>query len=186
MKHDGAPKIHATASEPGVTVRFRDAVLGEEIELSCDVAAVSEAGLVPRREDELAAATGINQDAYGRLQENNVNLLPTGSNREGVFVVTIGTERDAAFSVHALLSRGRLSVELSHAVVDGDKCILCLTCVRSCPFKAMRIDEREKKADCIPESCQKCGICAGECPARAIALPAWSDEVLLAMAGASP
>jgi Pyruvate/2-oxoacid:ferredoxin oxidoreductase delta subunit len=185
MKHDGAPEIHACASQPGVILRFHDAALGEDVELSCDVAAVSEAGLVPRREDVLAAAAGISQDGYGRLQENNVRLLPTGSNREGVFVVTPGYEQDAAFSVHSLLSHGKLSVELSHAVVDGDKCVLCLTCVRSCPFKAMRIDEKEKKAECIPESCRRCGICAGECPARAITLPAWSDEILLAMAGAS-
>ncbi|HVP17558.1 MAG TPA: 4Fe-4S binding protein [Spirochaetia bacterium] len=185
MKHDGALKIHASASRPGVTLRFHDAALSEDVELSCDVAAISAAGLAQRREDALAVATGISQDGYGTLQENNVHLLPTGSNREGVFVVAPGYEQDAAFSIHALLSHGTISVELSHAVVDGDKCVLCLTCVRSCPFKAMRIDEKEKKAECIPESCRRCGICEGECPARAITLPAWSDEILMAMAGAS-
>ncbi len=186
VKHGGTPEIHASASEPGVTLRFHDTVLRENVELFCDLAAVSETGLAPRRDDDLAAATGISQDGYGRLQENNVNLLSTGSNREGVFIAVPGFEGDAAFSVHALLSRGTLEVELSHAVVDGDKCVLCLTCVRSCPFKAMRIDEKEKKAECIPESCRKCGICVGECPARAITLPAWSDEILMAAAGASP
>jgi heterodisulfide reductase subunit C len=68
-------------------------------------------------------------------------------------------------------------------VVDADKCVLCLTCIRSCPFKAMSIMAEEKRADCAPEACRRCGICAGECPARAITLPAYTDGIVLARAG---
>jgi ferredoxin len=38
-------------------------------------------------------------------------------------------------------------------------------------------EKRAAKAD--PVACRKCGICAGECPAKAITLPAYSDEGLL-------
>jgi heterodisulfide reductase subunit A len=86
--------------------------------------------------------------------------------------------------VHAVLARKEIVVELSHAVVDGDKCALCLTCIRSCPFAAMRIFAEEKRADCVPEACRRCGICAGECPNKAIELPAYSDRIVLARAGA--
>jgi heterodisulfide reductase subunit A-like polyferredoxin len=72
-------------------------------------------------------------------------------------------------------------VELSQPVVDPDKCVLCLTCVRSYPHKAMAVDRGKGAAASSPEACQRCGICAGECPARAITLPAYSDKVLLAM-----
>ena len=180
LKHGGSPVVNALDKE--VVVRFPDSVTGQEEEVSCDLAAVSTAGLIPRGEDALAAAAGIGLDMYGRLQDNNVHLLPTQSNRAGVFLVgprrggpewpgAVRDAHDAAFSVHALLFRGKLVVELSNPEVDGEKCALCLTCVRTCPFKAMRIDDIEKKAACIPESCRGCGICAAECPAQAITLP---------------
>ena len=194
LKHGGSPDV--TVLDTEVMVRFADSVTGQEEEVSCDLAAVSTAGILAAREDALAAAAGVGMDACGRLQDNNVHLLPTQTGRAGVFVVgprrggpgwpgSVRDARDAAFGVHALLSRGKIVTELSNPEVDGEKCVLCLTCVRTCPFKAMRIDDVEKKAACIAESCRGCGICAAECPARAITLPAHSDQVLLARAGAS-
>jgi len=192
VKHAGSPRIRS--SREGVVISCRDTVLGEDVEISCGLAAVSADGLRARADAALAAAAGIDVDGYGRLQQNNVHLLPELSNRQGVFVIgacrgeayqpeVLRDARDAAFSVHALLSQKILKVELSHAVVDGDRCALCLTCVRVCPFKAMRIDEKEKKADCIAESCRRCGICVGECPAKAITLPAYTDAIVMARAG---
>jgi len=55
------------------------------------------------------------------------------------------------------------------ARVEAEKCIVCLTCVRTCPFGAPYILE-EGFAVIDPEKCQGCGICVVECPARAIVL----------------
>jgi heterodisulfide reductase subunit A-like polyferredoxin len=193
VKYDGAPKI--AASPEGVTIACRDGVAAEDVEISVGIAAVSPHGLRAPAERALGEAAGIGLDGYGRLQENNVHLLPDQTNRLGVFVVgpcrgeldgetILRDARAAALAVHQLLSQKELEVELSHPVVDGDKCVLCLTCIRSCPFKAMRIFDEEKRADCSPEACRRCGICAGECPAKAIELPAYADRIVLARAGA--
>ncbi|NIA08220.1 MAG: 4Fe-4S dicluster domain-containing protein [Nitrospiraceae bacterium] len=55
------------------------------------------------------------------------------------------------------------------AVVDPEKCVACLTCVRLCPFGAPHIDEIGH-AKIEPELCRACGLCVLECPARAISL----------------
>lgn len=57
------------------------------------------------------------------------------------------------------------------ARVDAKKCIVCLTCVRTCPFGAVAIDEAIGVAKIDPQVCKACGICVMECPARAIELP---------------
>jgi ferredoxin len=57
------------------------------------------------------------------------------------------------------------------AVVDGGKCVACLTCVRVCPFGAPHVLE-EGYAFIDPELCRACGICVTECPAEAISLAA--------------
>jgi len=48
-----------------------------------------------------------------------------------------------------------------------DKCSVCLTCVRICPYGAP-IVTRAGSIDIRADQCQSCGICIGECPARAI------------------
>ena len=52
------------------------------------------------------------------------------------------------------------------AVVDPDKCAVCLTCVRTCPFDVLRSTGRRLEID--PAKCQGCGVCVSECPAKAI------------------
>jgi len=194
VKYGGRIRLDAAGS--GVKVRARDTVLGEEVEISCGLAAVSGYGLATPADAELTAMLGIGTDALGRLQENNIRLLPELTGRAGIFVAgacrgaTYGPDavrdaRNAALSAHELLSRP-VETELSHAVVDGDKCALCLTCVRLCPFRAMTVNAEKKQAECVPESCMHCGLCAGECPNKAITLPLWSDGIILALSGAAP
>lgn len=54
------------------------------------------------------------------------------------------------------------------ARVNTELCVVCLTCVRTCPFSAAKI--RNGFAFIDPKKCRGCGICVMECPARAIEL----------------
>ncbi len=72
------------------------------------------------------------------------------------------------------LEKGLVSVDKlfelgKFARVNKDKCIVCLTCVRICPFGAPFIKDKEY-AEIDIEMCRACGICVKECPARAIEL----------------
>ncbi len=67
---------------------------------------------------------------------------------------------------------------LSGAVVEPDKCIACLTCVRVCPFEIPKIGT-ENIAVIDTVECQACGQCATECPASAITLSRGQVERLL-------
>ncbi len=204
----GADGAHGSAAPSAVTVTLRDSILGAEVRLDLDRLGVSPRGLRPAASDcayaarlapasdyayaaRLARVAGLSTDRLGRMQENNVHLFPNGSNRPGIFLVgpargedwlpqALREARAAALAAHELLASGYLWIELSHPVVDADKCALCLTCIRSCPFQAMRIDVERQVAESLPEVCQRCGICAGECPAKAIELPVYSDRILLA------
>jgi NADH-quinone oxidoreductase subunit F len=53
------------------------------------------------------------------------------------------------------------------ARIDKDKCVSCLTCVRVCPLQIPKASKMgEISID--PFECQACGMCALECPVRAI------------------
>ena len=64
------------------------------------------------------------------------------------------------------------------SVVDPDKCAACLTCVRTCPYDVPQIN-----ADGVAETeaamCHGCGVCASECPAKAIQLMHYKDNQII-------
>lgn len=76
--------------------------------------------------------------------------------------------RDFAYD-RGLISEERLFELGMFARVNPSKCIVCLTCVRTCPFSAVSIRE-EGFAFIDKNKCRACGICVRECPARAIEL----------------
>ncbi len=193
IKYNGQLSFRET--DRGVFVNYIDSILSREMTLYCDRIALSPFGLSVSADPDLAEITGLSTDAYGQLQDNNIHLFPEQTNRPGIFVIgacrgqyyvpqVISEAKAAALEVHALLSQKFLEIELSNAAVDADKCILCLTCIRSCPYKAMQVSREKGAAESIPEVCQKCGICAGECPAKAIELPLYSDKVILSYVNA--
>ncbi len=138
----------------------------------------------------IAAALGFRAGSADFGVPVNPSLLPVNSSRRGVFI--IGGSRGeasaedcmieaAAAGAEALsiLSRKELEVEV-RAIVDPAKCALCLTCVRVCPHVAIdygQYPEYNKSAARICDAaCMGCGICASECPARAIEMTGPSPE----------
>lgn len=65
------------------------------------------------------------------------------------------------------------------AQVDGERCSCCLTCVRLCPYKAVRIEEGKAVVDA--DLCQGCGSCQAACPSRAMAQVNWDDGMVEAL-----
>ena len=63
-------------------------------------------------------------------------------------------------------------------VRDLEKCTVCLTCVLHCPDGAIRWLPELGKIEFDYSMCKGCGICANECPTKAIKmeLPEKGDE----------
>jgi len=66
------------------------------------------------------------------------------------------------------------------AQVIKDRCAECLTCVRTCPYEVPVIDAKAHVAFIDPAKCLGCGICASECPHKAIQIMHNRDDQLLA------
>ncbi len=55
-------------------------------------------------------------------------------------------------------------------VLDLKKCVTCCTCVILCPEGAIKWLPKRGKIEFDFNFCKGCGICANECPARAITM----------------
>ncbi|MGD9107026.1 MAG: 4Fe-4S binding protein, partial [Desulfobacterales bacterium] len=184
FKLTGKPKI----VENGKTISFFDPVARRDIEISPDFIVVEEELRADDLNEEIAEILRINVGPSGFLQKDNVHLLPVRSNREGIFVAGSTREisglpsawtdvENIAVEVKDLLGDGKISVAKNKAVVNEDKCVICLTCYRCCPHGA--IYWGDKKAIISPVACQACGICASECPMDAIQVGGFQDDEII-------
>jgi heterodisulfide reductase subunit A-like polyferredoxin len=135
----------------------------------------------------------------GFFREAQMKLRPMDFMREGIFLAgmahypkfieeSISHALAAAARALTLLSQGTMHLGGIVAEVDPDKCVGCLTCMRTCPFEIPQMIELEGRhgigglggaAFIDPAQCQGCGTCTGECPANAIQLVNYTDEQML-------
>jgi heterodisulfide reductase subunit A len=109
-----------------------------------------------------------------------MKLRPVDFATEGIFLCglahspkfldeNISQAKAAASRAASVLSKTHLEIGAQVSVVDQEKCISCMTCVKSCPYNAPFCNY-DNKAEIAGAKCMGCGICASECPAKAIQL----------------
>jgi heterodisulfide reductase subunit A-like polyferredoxin len=145
---------------------------------------------------QLAALLKVRVGEDGYFQDVNIRQYRPGlSVRRGIFFAgrchmdadAHDLETDAlqaAANVDALLGSGALAPEAMIAHVDAEKCIRCLTCIRTCPHAAVELadDGEVVAAQVVDLACWGCGACVANCPVRAInmvgqALPTWIAQL---------
>jgi coenzyme F420-reducing hydrogenase delta subunit/Pyruvate/2-oxoacid:ferredoxin oxidoreductase delta subunit len=158
-----------------VQLDFLDELTGEGLRLAPDLVVVDEDVRPSAYAVELGRMFELESDAAGFLQADNVHRLPVSTNRRGVVVA--GPARDAGLDPAAeaagavlelLAAAGRSEAAVRSAAIDPGQCIRCLTCYRVCPYRAVALNTRPTVQT---EACERCGICAVECPREAIRIP---------------
>ena len=82
-----------------------------------------------------------------------------------------------------ILSKEKIFVGGVVAVVEGEQCAACLTCVRVCPYSVPVVNTKGE-AEIDVSKCKGCGSCVAECPAKAIELMHFRDRQLEAKCSA--
>ncbi len=181
-----------------ISVRVREPILGRDIELHPDLLVLSTPLVPADGARELGSKLKVPVDADGWFLEAHVKLRPVDFASEGLFVAgaahypklldeTIVQARAAASRAATILARKSLTAGGAVAVVAPEKCTGCLTCVRICPYHVPKITADFTGAGGIvgaahiePTICQGCGLCASECPAKAISLMHYRDAQVMA------
>ncbi len=148
-------------------------------------------GIRANENEELGAMLGAPRDDGGFFIEAHAKLRPVDVASEGVFLAgvahgpktiseTIAQASAAVARVATILSRDKLKTSGVVSFVDHpERCAACLTCVRACPYGVPTINA-DHVAEINPAMCQGCGICAAECPGKAISLGQYTNSQLLA------
>ncbi len=193
MRYEETRKPQASAANGDLEVTAYSPVLRESISFHPDLLVLSTA-TTPADTAALAAALKIPRTTDGFLLEAHMKLRPVDFASEGIYLCGTAhspklideslSQASAAVSrACTILSRETIQVGGVVSVVDAEKCAACLSCVRVCPYNVPSINA-EGAAEIEVAKCQGCGLCASECPARAITLQHFTDEQIIAKVGA--
>ncbi len=187
VKFDPEQKPVVEVAGDKVKVVIRDPVLGEDISIPADLLTLAAAIDPAESNRTIGQLFKVTVNSYGYFMEAHMKLRPVDFTTEGVFMAglahypkpideAIAQATAAAQRASLLLSHEQMTLPGVISKVDPDKCAVCLTCVRLCPYGAPRINEEIHKAEIVPALCQGCGICSSVCPGRAIDLQHFRDD----------
>jgi heterodisulfide reductase subunit A-like polyferredoxin len=190
------------AEKAGLRVSVIEPSLKQEVDLRPDLLVLSMPVVPPEGSDELASRLKVSTDLDGFFLEAHVKLRPVDFSSDGVFLCgvahypkfideTIIQAQAAAARALTIVGKDILEVGGIVAEVDVDKCVGCLTCVRICPYDVPQVradftgvGDIVGAAYIEPAQCHGCGICVGECPAKAIQLIRYRGDQLEAQIAA--
>ena len=185
---EAKPEVRAEPGRYTVTVTVYDPILERPVAVEADFVSLQTAIESPAN-GEMARIFGLQLDSNGFVKESPEKLKPMHSTIPGVYCAglahypkdlpdSIAHARAAAASALEILATDTIRSGGVIAHVNPEKCAVCCTCVRTCPFHVPRIDHDRGAAVIDPSMCQGCGMCVAECPGKAIEMALCSDTML--------
>ncbi len=139
---------------------------------------------------QIAHAVGISMCGNRFYIERHPKLDPVATTTDGVYIVgtcqspkdipdSVSQARAAAARILATIESGSVNVEVTTAVVNEEACCGCQTCIKVCPYSAIRFNEETKTSFVNEVLCKGCGTCGSTCPAGAIKSKHFTDLQIL-------
>jgi heterodisulfide reductase subunit A len=191
---DDQPPVVERVNEQ-VQVQVMDPSAGSQpYTLVADLLALSMPVVPADKTAALAKLLNLPLSSEGFFLEMDLKMRPMDLENEGCFLCgmahyprlveeSIASAKAAASRALTILSKASLYRGGVIAAVDADKCVGCMTCVRTCPFHIPRVlYDRQGvgglggRAWIDPALCQGCGTCTADCPASAIELAGYRNE----------
>ncbi len=186
VRYDPENKPSVEAAGDQLKVQVWDAASEENLNIPADLLVLASAIDPAQTNREVGQLFKVTVNSSGYFVEAHMKLRPVDFTTEGVFLAgmahypkpldeSIAQATAAAQRAAIILSKDEMTIGGVVSVVDPDKCAVCLTCVRLCPYGAPFINENHK-AEITPALCQGCGICSSVCPGKAIELQHFRDD----------
>ena len=190
VRFDEKTKPSVSLSNSRLTIQLEDPMLHLPLNFHPDLLVLSEAVVPNEGSKELANLFKFPLTLEGFFLEAHVKLRPVDFATDGLYLCgmahypksineTIAQAEAASARAATILSQEVLQVGGVVAVVEGERCAACLTCVRVCPYSVPVINAKGE-AEIDLAKCKGCGSCVAECPARAIELMHFRDPQLWA------
>ncbi len=193
------PRVVGEGRAEAVVVR--DALRGEELRMPADLVVLSTPLIAGSDNEAISRLLKVPLEESGFFLEAHIKLRPVEFATDGIYVC--GTARwpadvsesicqaYAASSKAAIPMRaGVVSAEAITAFSDRARCTGCGTCVLTCPYGAIGLQEDGQRLQPAPGKqvawvnivqCKGCGSCVAACPNGAMQQRGFTDRQVLRM-----
>lgn len=173
-----------------LVIEMNERLSGEAVEVPADLVVLMVGAEAQENAKDVAHAVGVSMCGNDFFIEKHPKLDPVATTTDGVYIVggcqgpkdipdSVAQARAAASRILGTIAQGEVSVEVTTAVVNEDLCCGCQTCIKVCPYSAVKYDE-EKKVSAVNEVlCKGCGTCGSTCPTGAIRSRHFTDQQIL-------
>ncbi|MCM0760687.1 MULTISPECIES: FAD-dependent oxidoreductase [Sporomusa] len=198
----GVVFVHYDETDKPVLVKDKDGNLsmavndpqsGLTLNLKPDQVILAVAQTASKEAEQLANIFKIQVNADGFLSETHSNFGTIAFPGGGIFisgaahgpksvVECLTQAKGVAGRAARILAQPALMMGGMVAEVEWEKCAACLTCVRTCPYTIPQITREKKEMGAAyipPADCRGCGMCASECPNKAIFVHHYQDDEVL-------
>jgi heterodisulfide reductase subunit A-like polyferredoxin len=191
IRFEPEAKPEVAAAGEGLEITVFDQNLKCPIKIAADYLALSAAIRPHPASQEIARLFKLPADADGFFMEAHSKLRPLDFASSGLFLCglahgpkyleeSIAQAQGAAARALGILAQKEMFVGGAVARVDPQKCAICLTCLRTCPFGVPKVNQAEGVINIDPAACQGCGNCASACPRKAIEVMHHRDRQFVA------
>lgn len=181
---EASPPVLTKGPDDSLILSAADSASNTKIELNPGLVILAVPQLAQPDAKELARLFHVQVNPDGFLMEMHGNMGSIAFPGGGIFIAgaahgpqsvseCLTQAQGVAARAARLLGQRFLLMGGITARVDTDKCAACLTCVRLCPFSVPAINRESKamgSASISEVECRGCGMCAAECPNKAIEL----------------
>ena len=180
-----------------IVVTMQEKMIDREMILTPDLLVLSTSIQPSKGTKELAKILNVPLSNEGFFLEAHIKMRPMDFMEEGIFICgiahypkfieeSISQAQAAAGRATTILSKRPFHYGGTIALVDHEKCVGCLTCMRTCPFEIPRVIDEFTGVGNLggaayiePTLCHGCGTCTAECPANAIQLLNYTDNQIM-------
>lgn len=195
VHYDEADKPVLAKDKAGnLSMAVNDPQSGLTLNLKPDQVILAVAQTSTLEAQQLADVFKIQLNADGFLSETHSNFGTIAFPGGGIFIAgaahgpksvveCLTQAKGVAGRAARILAQPALMMGGMVAEVEWEKCAACLTCVRTCPYTIPQITREKKEMGAAyipPADCRGCGMCASECPNKAIFVHHYQDDEVLA------
>ncbi len=197
---NGKPQVSRDNGQLNVSVH--DQLLDTEININCDLLALSAATIPRDTNKDLAQKLKLPLTEDGFFLEAHMKLRPVDFASDGIFLCGLAhspklidesiTQASAtAARASTILSKQKIQLEAAISEVVDENCDGCAYCIDPCPYDAITLIEYmkegavKKTVESDPAKCRGCGVCMATCPKLGIYVRNFKPEQISAMVEAA-
>ena len=192
-QEQGLPKIINGSNHNGCTmaVELNERMSGREIVIPADMVILMVGMEAHENARDIAHAAGLSLCGNAFYIEKHPKLDPVATTTNGVYIAgschgpkdipeSVQQSKAASARILANILRGQVEVETTTSEINGNICCGCQTCIKVCPYTAIKFDHFKKVSVVNEILCKGCGTCGSACPAGAIKSKHFMDTQIVA------